>query len=159
MHFGLIGIFAFLLEQFFLTRDFPLFFVIILLIFFFLSHRPSALRKHGKRLLFTPNISPSDGGVHRHQAIGPFLFYDTTKILGAFNCTALNDTILQLPRLSAYALCLYNIALITPVLLPVAVSVFATFGCLNCNFGRLWCSNKAAYVSQLTTLQKKILFA
>ena len=31
------------------------------------------------------------------------------------------------------------------VLLPVALSVFATFGCLNCIFGKLWCSN-AAYI-------------
>ena len=52
-------------------------------IFFFLSHRPSALRKREKRLIFTPNISTGDGGVHRHQAIVPFLLYDpTTKSRG-----------------------------------------------------------------------------
>ena len=87
MPFRLIDIFAFPLEQFFLTRDFPIFsssssssssspssFFFI----FFLSHRPSALRKRGKGLIFTPNISTGDGGVHRHQAIVPFLLYDTT---------------------------------------------------------------------------------
>ena len=63
------------------------FFVIIIFFFFFFfiffSHRPTALRKHGKRLIFTPNISTGDGGVHRHQAIVPFLLYDpTTKSLG-----------------------------------------------------------------------------
>ena len=85
MPFRLIGIFAFRLEQFFPTRDFPIFssssssssssfFFFI----FFLSHRPSALRKRGKGLIFTPNISTGDGGVHCHQAIIPFLLYDTT---------------------------------------------------------------------------------
>ena len=87
MPFRLIDIFAFPLEQFFLTRDFPIvssssssssssFFFFIF--FFFLSHRPSALRKRGKGLIFTPNISTGDGGVHRHQAIVSFLVYDTT---------------------------------------------------------------------------------
>ena len=58
------------------------FFVIIFFFFFFFifffSHRPSALRKRWKRLIFTPNISTGDGGVHRHQAIVPILLYDTT---------------------------------------------------------------------------------
>ena len=54
------------------------FFFFFFFIFFFLSHRPSALRKRGKRLIFTPNISTGDGGVHRHQAIVPFLLYDRT---------------------------------------------------------------------------------
>ena len=80
MPFRLIGIFAFRLEQFFSHTRFSDFFVIIFFFFFifFLSHRPSALRKRGKRLIFTPNISTGDGGVHRHQAIVPFLLYDTT---------------------------------------------------------------------------------
>ena len=81
MPFRLIAIFAFPLEQFFVTRDFPIFSSLssfFFFIFFFLSHRPSALRKLGKGLLFTPNISTGDGGVHRHQAIVPFLLYDTT---------------------------------------------------------------------------------
>ena len=30
------------------------------------------------RRVCTPNISTGDGGVHRHQAIVPFLLYDTT---------------------------------------------------------------------------------
>ena len=59
--------------------------------------------------MFTPNISTGDGGVHCHQAIVPFLLYDTTTNHGAFNFTSLNDAILQLPRLSAYSI----IALIT----------------------------------------------
>ena len=87
--FRLKGIFAFWLEQFFLTRDFPIFSSssssssFFFFIFFFLSYRPSALRKRGKRLIFTPNISTGDGGVHRHQAIVPFLLYDpTTKSRG-----------------------------------------------------------------------------
>ena len=82
MPFRLIGIFAFPLEQFFLTRDFPIFSSSSSSFFFFiffLSHRPSALRKRGKGLIFTANISTGDGGVHRHQAIVPFLLYDTTK--------------------------------------------------------------------------------
>ena len=88
MPFRLIGIFAFPLEQFFLTRDFPIFSssssssssssFFFFIFFFFLSHRPSALRKRGKGLIFTPNISTGDGGVHRRQAIVPFLLYDTT---------------------------------------------------------------------------------
>ena len=81
---------------------------------FFFSDRPSALGKRGKRLFFTPNISTGDGGVHRHQAIVPFLLYYTTTNHGAFNFTSLYDAILQLPRLSAYILCQY-IALITRV--------------------------------------------
>ena len=105
MPFRLIGICAFPLEQIFLSRDFPIFFVIILFFFIFsLSHRPSALRKRGKGLIFTPNISTGDGGVHRHQAIVPFLLYDTTTNHGAFNFTSLNDAILQPQSLSAYAL-------------------------------------------------------
>ena len=101
----LIGIFAFRLEQFFLTRNFPIFSSSSSFFFiFFISHRPSALRKRGKRLIFTPNISTGDGGVHRHQAIVPFLLYDTTTNHEAFNFTSLNDAILQLPRLSVYAL-------------------------------------------------------
>ena len=79
----------FRLEQFFLTRDFPIFSSssssssFFFFIFFFLSHRPRALRKRGKRLIFTPNISTGDGGVHRHQAIDPFLlYYPTTKSRG-----------------------------------------------------------------------------
>ena len=106
MPFRLIRIFAFPLEQFFLTR-FSDFFVIIFSFFFifFLSHRPSTLRKRGRRLLFTPNISTGDGGVHRHQAIVPFLLYDTTTNHGAFNFTLLNDAILATTgTLSAYAL-------------------------------------------------------
>ena len=86
MPFRLIGIFAFPLEQFFLTHDSPIFSSSsssFFFIFFFLSHRPSALRKRGKRLIFTPNNSTGDGGVHRHQAIVPFLLYDpTTKSRG-----------------------------------------------------------------------------
>ena len=89
MPFRLIGIFAFRLEQFFLTRDFTIFSSssssssFFFFIFFFLCHRPSALRKRGKRLIFTPNIFTGDGGVHRHQAIVPFLLYDpTTKSRG-----------------------------------------------------------------------------
>ena len=84
MPFRLIGTFAFPLEQFFLTRDFPIFSSLFssssfcFFFIFFLSHRPSALRKRGKGLIFTPNISMGDGGVHRHQAIVPFLLYDTT---------------------------------------------------------------------------------
>ena len=100
-----IGVFAFSLEPIFLTRNF---FVIIIFffffIFFFLSHRPSALSKRGKELIFTPNISTGDGGVHRHQAIAPFLLYDTRTNYGAFKFTSLNNAILQPPRLSAYAL-------------------------------------------------------
>ena len=88
-------------RAFFLTRDFRIFFF-----FFFLRHRPSALRKHGKGLIFTPNISTGDGGVHRHQAIVPFLLYNTMTNHGAFNFTSLNDAILQLPRLSAYTRCI-----------------------------------------------------
>ena len=72
---------------------------------------------------------------------------------GTFNFTSLNDAILQLPRLSVYALCGY-IQRWSHVLLPVAVSVFAAFGCLNCIFGKLWCSN-AAYISQWISLQNK----
>ena len=107
MPFRLIGIFAFQLEHFFLTRDFPIFSSSSSSFFFFiffLSHRPSALKKRGKGLIFTPNISTGDVGVHRHQAIVPFLLYDTTTNHWAFNFTLLNDAILQLPRLSAYAL-------------------------------------------------------
>ena len=85
MPFGLIGIFAFPLEQFFLTRDFPIFSssslsssFFFFIVFFFISHRSSALRKRGKGLILTPNISLGDGGVYRHQAIVPFLLYDTT---------------------------------------------------------------------------------
>ena len=60
-----------------------IFFFFFFFFFFFLGHRPSALRKRGKRLIFTPNISTGDGGVHRHQAIVPFLLYDpTTKSRG-----------------------------------------------------------------------------
>ena len=104
MPFRLIGVFTFLLKQIFLTRNF---FVIIIIFFFivFLSHRPSTLRKLGKGMIFTPNISTGDGGVHRHQAIVPFLLYGTTTIHGAFNFTSLNDAILQLPCLFVYALC------------------------------------------------------
>ena len=95
MPFRLIGIFAFRLEKFFLTRDFPIFSSSSSFFFiFFLSHRPSALRKRGKGLIFTPNISTGDGGVHRHQAIVPFLLYDTTTTNhGAFNFTSPNDAI------------------------------------------------------------------
>ena len=53
MPFRLIAIFAFPLEQFFVTRDFPIFSSsssFFFFIFFFLSHRPSALRKRGKGL-------------------------------------------------------------------------------------------------------------
>ena len=103
MPFRLIGIFMFRLEQFFLTPDFSIFFVIIF--FYFLSHRLSALRKRRKQLIFTPNISTGDGGVHRHQAIVSFLLYNTTTNHYAFNFTSLNDAILQLPRFSAYKLC------------------------------------------------------
>ena len=68
------------LEQFFLTRDFPIFSSSSsFFFFFFLSHRPSALRKCGKGLIFTPNISTGNGGVHRHQAIMPFLSCSTTQ--------------------------------------------------------------------------------
>ena len=161
MPFRLIGIFAFPLEQFFLTRDFSIFSSssssssFFFFIFFFLSHRPSALRKRRKGLIFTPNISTGHGGVHRHQAIVSFLLYDTTTKSRGFNFTSLNDAILQLPRLSVYALCGY-IQRWSHVLLPVALSVFATFGCLNCIFAKLWCSN-AAYISQWISLQNKFL--
>ena len=127
MPFRLIGIFAFQLEQFFLTRDFPIFSSsssFFFFIFFFLSHRPSALRKPGKGLIFTPNISMGDGGVHRHQAIVPFLLYDTTNHR-AFNFTSLNDAILQLPCLSAYALYTSIIALITRVVACRRLSNFS----------------------------------
>ena len=71
------------LEQFFLTRDFPIFLssssFFFFIFFFFLSNRPSALRKRGKGLIFTPNISTGDGGVHSHHTIVPFFPYDTTK--------------------------------------------------------------------------------
>ena len=78
MPFRLIDIFAFPLEQFFLTCEFP--------IFWSSSSSSSSssvtglgtLRKSGKGLIFTPNISTGDGGVHRHQAIVPFLLYDTS---------------------------------------------------------------------------------
>ena len=85
-----------------------------------------------------------------------FLSFSTTQRQnhGAFNFTSLNDAILQLPRLSVYALCGY-IQPWSHVLLPVALSVFATFGCLNCIFGKLWCSN-AAYISQWISLQNKV---
>ena len=88
MPFRLIGIFAFPLEQFFLTRNFPIFLSSsssssssssFFFFIFFLSHRPSALKKRGKGLIFTPNISTGDGCVHRHQAIVPFLLYNTTR--------------------------------------------------------------------------------
>ena len=86
MPFRLIGIFTFPLEQFFLTRDFPIFSSLLLffiIIFFFLSHRPSALRKRRKGLIFTQNISVGNGGVHHHQVIVPFLLYNTkTKSRG-----------------------------------------------------------------------------
>ena len=79
MPFRLIDIFAFPLEQFFLKRDIPIFSSPSFFFFiFFLNHRSSALRKPRKGLIFTPNISTGDGGVHRHQAIVPFLLYDTT---------------------------------------------------------------------------------
>ena len=58
--------------------DFFVIFFFFFFFFIFFSHRPSALRKRGKRLIFTPNISTGDGGVHRHQTIVPILLYDTT---------------------------------------------------------------------------------
>ena len=85
MPFRLIGIFVFSLEQFFSHAHFPIFpsssssfFFFFIFFFFFLNLRPSALRKQGKGLIFTPNISTGDGGLHRHQAIVPFLLHDTT---------------------------------------------------------------------------------
>ena len=106
MPFRLIGIFMFPLEQFFFTHNFPIFSSSSsFFLFIFLSHRPSPLRKREKGLIFTPNISTGDRGVHRYQATIPFLLYDTTTNRGAFNFSTLNDAILQLPRLSAYALC------------------------------------------------------
>ena len=71
---------------------------------------------------------------------------------GAFNFTSLNDAILQLPRLSVYALYGF-IQRGSHVLLPVALFVFATLGCLS----KLWCSN-AAYISQLISLQNRFFF-
>ena len=72
---------------------------------FLLHLLPSSLRKPWKRLLFTPNISTGDEGVHRHQAIVPFLLYDTATNHRAFNFTSLNNAILTLPHLSVHALC------------------------------------------------------
>ena len=69
---------------------------------------------------------------------------------GAFNFTSLNDAILQLPRLSVYALCGY-IQRWSHVWLPVAVSVFATFGCLNWIFGK----RISAYILRWISLQNK----
>ena len=126
MPFRFIGIFAFQLEQFFLTRDFLTFSSSSSFFFiFFLSHRPSGLRKRGKRLIFTPNISTGDGDVHRHQAIVSFLLYDKTTNHGAFNFTSLNDAILQLPRLSVYALYASIIALIARVVASRRLSNFS----------------------------------
>ena len=153
MPFRLIGIFAFPLEQFFPTRDFPIFssssssssssfFFFI----FFLSHRPSALRKRGKGLIFTPNISTGDGGVHRHQAIVPFLLYDTTtKSRGLQLYITERRHFTTATPFRVRAMWLYS---------AVTLSVFATFGCLNCIFGKLWCCN-AAYISQRISLQNK----
>ena len=71
---------------------------------------------------------------------------------GAFNFTSLNNAILQLPRLSAYALYYicqyystdYRCCCQSPCF------VFATFGCLNCNaFGKLWCSKAALSHNEL----------
>ena len=126
MPFRLIGIFAFRLGQFFHTR-FSDFSVIIIFFFFifFLSHRPSALRKRGKGLIFTPNISTGNGGVHRHHAIVHFLLYDTTTNHEAFNFTSLNNAILQLPRLSVYALYASIIALIASVVASRRLSNFS----------------------------------
>ena len=50
--------------------------------FFFLSHRPSALRKGGTSLIFIQNVTTGDRGVHRPQEINSFLFYDTEQIPG-----------------------------------------------------------------------------
>ena len=61
--------------------------------------------------------------MHRHQAIVPFLLYDTTKNHGAFNFTSLNYAILQSPRLSAYPL--YMTVYIARVVACVAVPVLA----------------------------------
>ena len=80
MSLRLIDIFTFPLEQFFLTRDFPIFSSSSSSFFFFiffLSHRPSALRKRGKGLIFTPNISTGDGGGIVTKRL--FLFCSTTQ--------------------------------------------------------------------------------
>ena len=61
----------------------------VFFIVFFSSHRPSGLRKPGKGLLFTPNLSPGDRDVHRNQAIVPFLLYDKTTNYGVFNSSPL----------------------------------------------------------------------
>ena len=60
----LVDNFVFLLEKFFFYAWFLDFVIII-----FLSQWPSALRESGRDLIFTPNISMSEGGVHRHKAI------------------------------------------------------------------------------------------
>ena len=86
--------------------------------------------------------------MHRHQAIVPFLLYDTTTNHGAFNFTSLNDAILQLPRLSAYSI----IALITRVvasrrfrlLAALTLTSLVSYGVvrLRISHNELHCSNE-----------------
>ena len=114
-------------EQFFLTRDFLIFFVIIT---FFLSHRPT-LTKRGKGLIFTPT-SPwaMEGYIITKRS---FLSCSRTQRQnhGAFNFTSLKDAILQLSCLSVYAIC-WCIALITRVVASLCNFYYS--------FGKLWCS-------------------
>ena len=111
---------AFPLEQIFLTRDF-----LVVIFFFFINNRPSGLRKPEKGLLFTPNISPGDRGVDRHQAIVPSLLYDKTTYHGAFNLyTTERRHFTALPHLSAHALCQFS--LIKTCTCESPYSVFAT---------------------------------
>ena len=57
--------------------SFVIIFFFFFFFFFFLSQRPSAPRKSGRELIFTPNIPTGDEGVHCHQAIDIFLLCDT----------------------------------------------------------------------------------
>ena len=81
-------------------------------------------------MIFTPNVSMDDGGVHRHQAIVAFLLYYTKIYHGAFDITSLNDAILSLPRLSANALCL------SFALLRVAIFCLSIF--FDCLKNSVW---------------------
>ena len=67
----------------------------------------------------------------------------------AFNFTSLNDAILQLPRLSVYALYGYSADRTCCCRSPfLSLQLLAAF----CIFGKLWCSN-AAHISQWISLQ------
>ena len=143
------------------------FIIIFFFIFFFFSHRPSALRKHGKRLLFTLNIFTSDGGVHRHQAIVPFSLYDATTNHGAFNFTSLNTPFYNC---HAFPRTLYDciIALITRVVacrrfrlcnfwLPlVQLSYYFDMSLVSCGVVRLRMSHNEFHCR--TTFSLELLF-